>query len=202
MSSLSLTIKLTWSDARPNLLILCTWALWVDLLQKATVDMEQESLGMQLSGTQLGGRITPRRFWRLFTAMDESLYRRTCCGWVIQVTVGHASFCCLSSRPLSSMWHIVDIFIRSSHSEPMNIWTEVRSELRGFRCSFSGSIGGPLGVEVRLLTNRQQSQRLEHHECPLLCRYCCKNVGREHSAVGRALCKRPLDCQSRLRRSQ
>ena len=39
-------------------------------LCRATVDLEQESLGVQFSGTQLACRITPRQFWRLFAARN------------------------------------------------------------------------------------------------------------------------------------
>ena len=63
-------------------------------LHKATVDLEQESLGIQFSGSQLGCGITRRRFWRLCAAIEDLLHRRKCCSWVINVIVGHATFCC------------------------------------------------------------------------------------------------------------
>ena len=104
-------------------------------LHKATVDLEQESLGIQFSGTQLGCGITRRRFWRLCAAIEDLLHRRKCYSWVINAIVGRATFCCLSERPLLSIPHTVCKFIRSSYSKLMNIWTEVRSEMCTSRCT-------------------------------------------------------------------
>ena len=117
------------------------------------------------NGSQLGCGITPRRFWRFFTPIEELLHRRKCCCWVTEVVVVHGTFCFLFKRPLLSIWYIVYKFIRSPCSQPVDICSEVQSEVRAFQ-------GDALSLE-RFVVGSCLTRRLGDYDRPLASLRCC-----------------------------
>ena len=77
------------------------------LFHRAEVDRTTSRLGFISQASSFDMASHMRRHWKLFSAIGELLRRQKCCGWVIEVVVGHSTFWYLSRRPLCVIWHTV-----------------------------------------------------------------------------------------------
>lgn len=92
-----------------------------------------KALGCQLRGDILATRITPERFHKVRLSIEAVLRRKKVSGQVLEIVIGHATFCALTNRQLLSVFHTVYRYIRSSYYSPSILWNSVREELEAFK---------------------------------------------------------------------
>ena len=91
-----------------------------------------KALGVQLDGKSLKSSLTSDRFHRVRQGIRGLLRRGRCTGKVLEIVVGHCTYCGLMNRCLLSIFHSVYKFIRNSYYEAVPIWNSVKAELRAF----------------------------------------------------------------------
>ncbi|CAE7388043.1 unnamed protein product [Symbiodinium sp. CCMP2592] len=102
------------------------------LLHPGEVGTEVTALGVDLDGTKLCAKITSKRFHRVRQAIRGILQRKRVSGKVLEIVVGHATFCAMLCRPLLSIFNTVYKYIRSCYFKPEFLWGTVRQELQAF----------------------------------------------------------------------
>ena len=102
------------------------------LLHPGEVGSEVKALGVELDGMSLCARITSKRFHKVRQAIRGALKRRRISGRILEVIVGHATYCSLMCRPLLSVFNAVYKFIQSCYFAPVPLWESVRQELSVF----------------------------------------------------------------------
>ncbi|CAE6957111.1 CACNA1H, partial [Symbiodinium sp. CCMP2456] len=102
------------------------------LLHPGEVNSEVTALGIELDGSALCARISSKRFHKVRQAIKGLLRRRKVSGRVLEVIVGHATFCSLLCRPLLSVFNAVYKYIQSCYFNPSYLWDNVRQELITF----------------------------------------------------------------------
>ena len=91
-----------------------------------------QTLGIELDCEELVTRVTRARRSRLRSAIRGLLRRRTASGEMIQIIVGHATFCGLVRRPSLSIFSAVYCFIAKYGKERAVLWETCKAELRAF----------------------------------------------------------------------
>ena len=91
------------------------------------------ALGCSMRGDIMATRITPERFVRLRQAVGAVLRRKRVSGRILEVVLGHVTFCCLCNRQLLCIFNTVYKFIRKHYYSPVRLWESVRMELWAFR---------------------------------------------------------------------
>ena len=93
---------------------------------------ETRALGTILDGNNLCSKITPERFHRVRQSIRGLLNKKRVTGQMLEVVVGHATFCALNNRMLLSVFHSSYKFIKAHYFENSMIWDSVRAELTAF----------------------------------------------------------------------
>ena len=101
-------------------------------LHPGEVAGEVKALGVELDGISLCARITSTRFHKVRQAIRSALKRRRISGRILEVIVGHATYCSLTRRPLLSIFNAEYKFIQSCYFAPVPLWESVRQELSIF----------------------------------------------------------------------
>ena len=91
-----------------------------------------KALGIQLDGSNLTSKVAPDRLHRVRQGLRCILHRGRCTGRVLEILVGHCTYCGLMNRCCLSIFHSVYKFIKSSYFVSAPLWSSVRSELRAF----------------------------------------------------------------------
>lgn len=65
--------------------------------------------------------------------MDAVLHRKRISGRILEVVLGHITFCCLCNRQLLCIFAAIYKFIRRNYYAPVPLWPAVRRELQTFR---------------------------------------------------------------------
>ena len=91
------------------------------------------ALGCSVRGDIMATRITPERFIRLRQAVGALLRGKRVSGRILEVVLGHITFCCLCNRQLLCIFNTVYKFIRKHYYSPVRLWESVREELWAFR---------------------------------------------------------------------
>ena len=93
------------------------------------------ALGCQMRGDLLAVRITPERYWKLRRAIEAIiiLRRKKVSGRILEVVLGHITFCCLCNRQLLCIFAAIYKYIRRQYFIPERLWPSVRRELEVFR---------------------------------------------------------------------
>ena len=91
-----------------------------------------KALGVELDGKSLTSKISPDRFHRVRQGLRCILHRGRCSGRVLEILVGHCTYCGLMNRSLLSVFHNCYKFIRSTYYVSTKLWASVASELRAF----------------------------------------------------------------------
>ena len=103
------------------------------LLHPGEVLHEQiKALGVELDGKSLTSKISSARFHRVRQGVRCVLSRGRCSGRVLEILIGHCTYCGLMNRSLLSVFHSSYKFIRSNYYVHTKLWTSVVSELRAF----------------------------------------------------------------------
>ena len=88
------------------------------------------TLGCRLDCVSHKTQLTVERRIKLAKALRAVLRRRTVSGIVLEVVLGHATFCCLSNRMTLSVFHTIYKFIRKRYYASKPLWDSVRDELQ------------------------------------------------------------------------
>ena len=91
-----------------------------------------KALGIQLDGSNLTSKVAPDRLHRVRQGLRCILHRGRCTGRVLEILVGHCTYCGLMNRCCLSIFHSVYKLIKSSYFVSAPLWSSVRSELRAF----------------------------------------------------------------------
>ena len=91
-----------------------------------------KALGVQMDGKLLKSTLTPDRFHRVRQGVRGLLRRGRCTGKVLEIVIGHCTYCGLMNRCLLSTFHASYKFIRNSYYEAAPLWNSVKAELRAF----------------------------------------------------------------------
>ena len=91
-----------------------------------------KALGIQLNGSSKTTRITPDRLHKVRAGLRGLISRGRCSGKVLEILVGHATFCGLSCRLVLSVFHATYKFIEKNYDKVTPLWGSVRDELRAF----------------------------------------------------------------------
>ena len=91
-----------------------------------------KALGVQLDGEHLSSSIAPDRLHRVRQGLRCILRRGRCTGRVLEILVGHCTYCGLMNRCLLSVFHNVYKFIKSNYWTATPLWQSVAAELRAF----------------------------------------------------------------------
>ena len=92
-----------------------------------------QALGCSMRGDIMATRVSPSRFVRLRQAIGGVLQRKKVSGRLIEILLGHVTFCCLCNRQLLSIFSAIYKFIRRNYFVPVKLWESVRRELWAFR---------------------------------------------------------------------
>ena len=92
-----------------------------------------QALGCSMRGDIMATRVSPSRFVRLRQAIGGVLQRKKVSGRLIEIVLGHVTFCCLCNRQLLSIFSAIYKFIRRNYFAPTKLWDSVRRELWAFR---------------------------------------------------------------------
>ena len=84
---------------------------------------ETRALGIVLDGQALCSKIMPERFHKVRQAIRGMIHRRRVTGQMLEVVVGHATFCSLNNRLALAVFHTCYKFIRTHthYFEPTEI---------------------------------------------------------------------------------
>eukprot|EP00435_Cladocopium_sp_Y103_P029361 s335_g7.t1 len=103
------------------------------ILHPGEIHHEQvKALGCELQGDILATRVTPKRFHKVRQSLRAVLRRKKVSGRVLEVVIGHATFCSLTCRPLLSIFNSVYKYIKAEYYAPASLWASVREELESF----------------------------------------------------------------------
>lgn len=91
-----------------------------------------KALGVELDGKRLVARLSCDRLHRVRQGLRYVLHRKKCSGRVLEILVGHCTYCGLMNRCVLSVFHNCYKFIRSNYYVPTPLWSSVASELRAF----------------------------------------------------------------------
>ena len=103
------------------------------LLHPGEVHSESvKALGIQLDGARKTTRITPERLHKVRSGIRGLISRGRCSGRVLEIVIGHATFCGLACRLVLSVFHSSYKFIEKNYDSVTTLWPSVRDELRAF----------------------------------------------------------------------
>ena len=91
-----------------------------------------DALGCRLSGTKRRACLKPARFWRLRQGIRYLLGLRSVSGRVVEVILGHCTYCALLNRSLLSVFSSIYKFVRKTYDARAPLWASVREELQTF----------------------------------------------------------------------
>ncbi|CAE7664021.1 unnamed protein product, partial [Symbiodinium necroappetens] len=97
-------------------------------VQSDTID----ALGCRLSGTRRNATLKPTRFWRLRQGLRYLLGMKYVSGRVVEVVLGHCTYCSLLNRSLMAVFCDSYKFVRSCYDSRVPLWISVRQELQAF----------------------------------------------------------------------
>ena len=97
-------------------------------VQSDTID----ALGCRLSGTRRNATLKPTRFWRLRQGLRYLLGMKYVSGRVVEVVLGHCTYCSLLNRSLMAVFCDSYKFVRRCYDSRVPLWTSVRQELQAF----------------------------------------------------------------------
>ena len=89
-----------------------------------------KALGIYLDGRNKRTRVAPERLHKVRQALRCLLRRGRCSGKVLEIVIGHATFCGLGCRLVLSVFHSSYKFIQQHYNSPAVIWDSVLQELR------------------------------------------------------------------------
>ena len=102
-------------------------------LHEAEIHEESATaLGVELCSREMRVRIVKERLWKVRGAIQALLRRRKVSGRMLEIIIGHATFCSLVNRPLLAFFNTVYRFIRAHYVEAVPLWASAVSELRHF----------------------------------------------------------------------
>ena len=99
------------------------------LLHEISVGTESHGLGCFRDGRRLKVLLKPERLWKVRLATEALLRRKRCSGKILEVLIGHLTYCFLVRRPLLSIFNAVCKFIQAYPSSTAMMWESVRDEL-------------------------------------------------------------------------
>lgn len=103
------------------------------LLHPGEVHSESvKALGIQLDGSRKTTRISPDRLHKVRSGIRGLISRGRCSGRVLEIVIGHATFCGLACRLVLSVFHSSYKFIEKNYEHVAPLWSSVRDELRAF----------------------------------------------------------------------
>ena len=91
-----------------------------------------KALGIQLDGSLKHTRISSDRLHKVRSGLRGLLKRGRCSGRILEIVIGHATFCGLASRLVLSVFHSCYKFIEKNYDSVSPLWNSVRDELRAF----------------------------------------------------------------------
>ena len=100
-----------------------------------------EVLGVVVDGKDHITRISPKRLARVRAALSHLLGLKRVPGKVLEIILGHCTFCALACRPLLSVFHSTYAFVRRHACDSDVLWPAVRSEVQAFRALTLLAIG-------------------------------------------------------------
>ena len=89
-----------------------------------------EILGVSLDIGQFCTSVTNRRYWRVYDALGYILRVGKCSGEVLEVLIGHCTYCSLVNRKLMSIFSACYAFMRSSYAVCVPLWKSVVMNLK------------------------------------------------------------------------
>jgi hypothetical protein len=89
-------------------------------------------LGVRLNGESKTTMLTEARFWKLRQGIMAVLKRRRISGRLLEIVVGHATFCALVNRLSLSIFHTVYRFVCAHYYVSSQLWSSVSDELYAF----------------------------------------------------------------------
>ena len=92
-----------------------------------------KALGCSMRGDTMATRVSPNRFIRFRQAIGAVLRRKKVSGRLLEVVLGHITFCCLCNRQLLCIFSAIYKYIRRCYFAPPKLWDSVRVELWAFR---------------------------------------------------------------------
>ena len=90
-------------------------------------------LGTNLDFSRQATLLTSKRFHHLYESISALLRRKRTTGIVLEVIIGHCTFCALLDRKLLYIRSAVYSFIRRCYATTTPTWPSVRYELQTFR---------------------------------------------------------------------
>ena len=91
-----------------------------------------KALGIQLDGSSKTTRISPERLHKVRSGLRGLISRGRCSGRVLEIVIGHATFCGLACRLVLSVFHTTYKFIEKNYEKSCPLWDSVKDELRAF----------------------------------------------------------------------
>ena len=91
-----------------------------------------KALGIQLDGSSKTTRITPERLHKVRSGLRGLISRGRCSGKILEIVIGHATFCGLACRLVLSVFHTSYKFIEKNYETVSPLWNSVKDELRAF----------------------------------------------------------------------
>ena len=96
-------------------------------------EQDIRALGSHMRGDLKAVRVTPERYWRLRKSLEALLRRKKISGRILEIVLGHITFCCLCNRQLLCIFSSIYKYIRKHYFAPVVLWPSVRKELEVFR---------------------------------------------------------------------
>ena len=81
-----------------------------------------KALGCSMRGDLMATRVSPNRFIRLRQAIGAVLRRKKVSGRLLEVVLGHITFCCLCNRQLLCIFSAIYKYIRRCYFAPAKLW--------------------------------------------------------------------------------
>eukprot|EP00438_Fugacium_kawagutii_P005650 Skav219567 [mRNA] locus=scaffold886:113683:117079:- [translate_table: standard] len=94
---------------------------------------EIKALGVYMRGDLMASRVSPQRHAKLKQAIGGVLRRKKVSGRILEIVLGHITFCCLCNRQLLSIFSAIYKYIQREYFKPAILWDSVVTELRVFR---------------------------------------------------------------------
>ena len=119
------------ADARADLASVASAFTAQGLLthEEETTTGETKALGTRLDLRRLEASLTPKRVWKVMLGVRAALRAGRLSGRVVEILVGHLTFCGLLDRASLSCLSSCYAFARRHYLERRPLWTQARAEL-------------------------------------------------------------------------
>ena len=133
---------------------------------KVWLPCARSNLGVWIDGDELCSGVTDERYWLVYRGIHGLLEKGRCCGWVLEILLGHMTFAALSSRAFLTCLHGCYAFCRRYYSHVGVLWPTAVEELKGFAglmvsCRPIGGCNGALAFCRATVLNKVGGSWLE-----------------------------------------